>query len=205
MPNHHALVYIADSVSTVALPDILKIPSVDVVHLITERLLIGEARQLIRDAATMPVSEAHRTFVVVARDLQIEAQNALLKLFEEPPVTTRFVLIVPRLDVLLPTLRSRVHLVSGHDSEARVENSHFETFLRASYAERMAFIADYAKDKDTHAMESIVRGAELYAAVDVQQHAKLLTTILIIRDYFGFPGASRKMLLESLALSLPKA
>ncbi len=204
MPNHHALVYIADSVSAIDMPSELRVPSLDVVHLVTDRLLIADARQLITEAMTKPVSDAFRTFVIVVRDFQPEAQHALLKLFEEPPATTRFILILPRFDVLLPTLRSRVLLV-GATTMSTTENMYFMPFLEASYADRLALVTEYAKDKDMAAMEALVRGAEEYASTVAQTEPSMLRTVLMIRDYFAFSGASRKMLLESLALALPVA
>jgi DNA polymerase-3 subunit delta' len=53
---------------------------------------------------------AHGTRVVVideANALTIEAQNALLKLIEEPPPSTMFILITSHLEALVPTIRSR--------------------------------------------------------------------------------------------------
>lgn len=43
-----------------------------------------------------------------AQALTIEAQNALLKLIEEPPARTHFVLVAEQLESLLPTVCSRV-------------------------------------------------------------------------------------------------
>jgi DNA polymerase III delta prime subunit len=204
MPNHHALVYIADSAAAIDIPAELLVPSLDVVHVFTERLLIADARQIITEAYTKPVASALRTIVITVRDFQPEAQHALLKLFEEPPATTRFIVVVPRLDMLLPTLRSRVLVVSA-STQGDTENLHFRPFVQASYADRLVLVADYAKDKDTIAMEALVRGAEEYASKEVATQPHLLRTVLMIRDYFAFPGASRKMLLEALALALPKA
>lgn len=204
MLNHHALVYVADSIAATDLPATLMVPSVDVVHLVVDRLRIDDARQVIADALAKPVTLASRTIVIAARDLQPEAQNALLKLFEEPPATTRFVLVVPRFDMLLPTLRSRV-LYVGTAAHVESADTYFSEFIEASYADRLAQVANFAKEKDTAAMEAIVRGAEAYAAANPLTNTPLLKTVLAVRDYFAFPGASRKMLLESLALALPAA
>src|SRR5207249_1485502 len=40
--------------------------------------------------------------------MTVEAQNALLKLIEEPPPRTRFLLVAERLEALVPTVRSRL-------------------------------------------------------------------------------------------------
>lgn len=44
--------------------------------------------------------------------MSVDAQNALLKLLEEPPKNTRFVLTASNTDTVLPTIRSRCQVVS---------------------------------------------------------------------------------------------
>lgn len=46
-----------------------------------------------------------------ASQLTIEAGNALLKTLEEPPAGTHFILAANQPDSLLPTIRSRCHLI----------------------------------------------------------------------------------------------
>jgi DNA polymerase III subunit delta' len=70
---------------------------------------IADVRALIRELAYPPVEGRWR--VIILRDadrLGPQAQNALLKSLEEPPARTTFILIAERLQVLLPTVRSRL-------------------------------------------------------------------------------------------------
>src|SRR5262249_18843612 len=73
-------------------------------------ITIEQVRQLVSSLALSPYA-AHSTRLVLiddAHQLTVEAQNALLKLVEDPPAATRFVLAAEQLEALLPTMRSRL-------------------------------------------------------------------------------------------------
>lgn len=203
MNSHHAIVCIADTLEGSPVPEIYKRQSSDVSHVIVDRFSIDDARKLSQDALQKPIDSEYRVFVLVVTKLPEESQNALLKLFEEPPAQTRFYLVLPQEGILIPTLRSRVFVEESGEVQLS-ENHLFDTFLTDSYAQRLTTIVDITKKKDLQAIESIVRGAEVYAAKDVLNNHALLKTVLYIRKYIKTPGASAKMLLEELALALGK-
>ncbi len=202
MDEHHATLLCADTLASAALPDAYRQQSADVLHVVRERFGIDDARELSAIASQTPFAAPVRVFVVVAGDIAPEAQNALLKLFEEPPKHARFYLIVPSVSFLLPTLRSRLHSPSGGASQDVYVDS-FSAFRNASYGERLVLIAQLAKDKNREAMEAIIRGCEHAAQCEDLQNAALLRSVLFVRTYSGSRGASLKMLLEELALTLP--
>jgi DNA polymerase-3 subunit delta' len=74
---------------------------------------IASARLLQRQAALTPVEGGWRVFIVghaerlVPQEASQEAANALLKLLEEPPSRTLFVLTATEAGLVLPTIRSR--------------------------------------------------------------------------------------------------
>jgi DNA polymerase III subunit delta' len=69
---------------------------------------IDLVRQIIHQASLKPVESSWKTFVLEDVDyMRDEAANAFLKVLEEPPGQTIFFLISERLEVLLPTIRSR--------------------------------------------------------------------------------------------------
>src|SRR5258707_1227686 len=70
-----------------------------------ERFGIDDARKLIDLASLKNFQET--IFLVEVSAITSEAQQALLKLFEEPQRGTTFILVVPH-GVLLPTLKSRM-------------------------------------------------------------------------------------------------
>ena len=54
-------------------------------------------------------------------------------------------------------------------------------------------------------IEEIITGAEKYLAENLRAQPALATSVMLVREYVMTPGASKKMLLEELALSLPIA
>lgn len=61
----------------------------------------------------VPNQMAHNRVVIIedSQLLTVEAQNALLKLLEEPPAGTVFILTAGHSQALLPTVRSRLHTI----------------------------------------------------------------------------------------------
>lgn len=170
------------------------------VHVLSYNILgIDDARMLHQWAYQKPLVSAQRHFILTCDGITHEAQNALLKLFEEPPQTSVFALVVSQEEMILSTLRSRCALV--YAAEGVVTTSLAEEFLHLSYAQRLADVAAHTKEKESawgstllHALESY-----LYATKDFSA----LKTILFVRTYSERRGASQKMLLEHVALSLP--
>ena len=204
MEKHHALVYIADSLPESAVPEKYKIQSVDVAHVVRDRLGIDDVRKLIATAAQAGVTKDGRVFVIVTQNIPVEAQNALLKLFEEPPRDAQFLVVIPDENMLIPTLRSRVQ-VTDAKSSVDAYSEDFTTFLGMSQKERMDHIASLAKAKSVSIMTTIVNDTARYAAAQLPKETDLAKTAVFVQSYFGTPGASKKMLLEELALSLPRA
>lgn len=73
---------------------------------------VAESRAALKAANSYPTQADVRAFVLDGADrLTAPAANALLKLLEEPPPTTRFFLIAELSRLVLPTIRSRCGLV----------------------------------------------------------------------------------------------
>jgi DNA polymerase III delta prime subunit len=197
--SHHATLVYADSLEEANLPPQYAVQSADVLHIVRDQFSIGDARELSELSASMPVSGETRVFVIAARTLASEAQNALLKLFEEPPRSARFVLVLPHSSSLLPTLRSRLS-VETSAAPQQMPNTAFEAFKKATYAARLASVAEIAKNKDAHMIEAILKGAEYEA--DATRNKELLAAVVFARSYAALKGSSLKMLLEAIALSL---
>lgn len=74
--------------------------------------LVDQAREVVEAAERTPVRGPMKVFIVDrAETLRGAAANALLKTVEEPSPDTRFVLIAPSPDAVLPTLVSRCQVV----------------------------------------------------------------------------------------------
>lgn len=81
-----------------------------VVSFLKDDFLIDDAREAIKEAY---IAEAKtKTIVLAAKSFNEASQNALLKVLEEPPRNIDFVIIAESKSSLLPTVRSRMPLVS---------------------------------------------------------------------------------------------
>jgi hypothetical protein len=198
--EHHAFVFTADSIEDAPIESTYKVQSADVRHYVQDSFGINDARTLSVEASTKPLQGEHKVFVIAVRTIAIDAQNALLKLFEEPPSHARFYLILPASLPLLPTLRSRLAFQTQTPMSME-DDGVFEEFARATYADRIACIADKVKTKDVAWMETVVRGCEAAAHAD----RTMLEATLFVRTYMPYKGSSMKMLLEHLALTLPRS
>ncbi len=175
-----------------------------------DRFGIDEARRLIEIASLKNYTDS--VFLIVAPSMTTEAQQALLKLFEEPQAGTTFVLVVPP-GVLLPTLRSRMLPYVGSEKFLRsvVTSTKSEEdvsrFLHSTPKERSDLIAKLLKD-DEGARERV---REFVDALEVALHEKIASTdarfglrdVAMVRGYLRDRSPSLKMLLEHLAVSLP--
>jgi hypothetical protein len=74
---------------------------------------IEQVRSLITELGLRPYSPGQIRIAIIpeAHLLTTEAQNALLKLLEEPPPSTLILLLTGQLEALLPTVRSRCRQV----------------------------------------------------------------------------------------------
>lgn len=76
---------------------------------------IDDVRAIRRAAYVKPNDLDFKLFVIDGCDkMTVQAQNALLKLLEEPPAATYFFLLCESAAALLPTVRSRAPLVRMH-------------------------------------------------------------------------------------------
>ncbi len=94
-------------------PDVVNIaPAVDDKGRKRREILVDQVRFISADAQVMPNEAATKVYVIHDADLMnAAAQNALLKLLEEPPSSAAFVLCASNPALLLPTVRSRCVLI----------------------------------------------------------------------------------------------
>jgi DNA polymerase III subunit delta' len=73
---------------------------------------IEDAKEVISEAYKS--EENTKTLILGAKSFTVPAQNALLKILEEPPRNIVFILIAPNKSTFLPTVRSRLSLTQEH-------------------------------------------------------------------------------------------
>ena len=84
-------------------PDVITVDDPD-----KKTVYVDLIRQLQADAYVRPNEGRHKVYLIPrAQDMNENAQNALLKLIEEPPSYAVFLLLTDNAEKLLPTVRSR--------------------------------------------------------------------------------------------------
>src|ERR1035437_7418866 len=112
-------------------------------------LSVADSRRVTEIASSAPFSGESKVIIIAADRAYHEAQNALLKIFEEPPVGTYLFLILQTLGGLLPTLRSRVQELNTNVQHSVLDISEIaQEFLKATKEKRSALIKKLASGKD---------------------------------------------------------
>lgn len=192
---HHAYLYTQESAISV-----VDDGSVMWTRHVYDTLRIADVRQLIEDSARKPAdSYATQAFVLVVDTMRIESQNALLKLFEEPPSGVVFHLVVRDCVGLLPTLRSR--LEDRTSAETQDTSAIARDFFALPIADRLACVAEKVTSKDIIWQQALITGTET-CVVQGNLPKHLSKTVVYVSGRLRAPGASPKLLLEHLALAL---
>jgi len=152
-----------------------------------------------------------KVFIVTAHFFTREAQNSLLKVFEEPTEHTHFFIITPNTESLLPTLKSRLFTLSVQEETDGVspKGSVAEAFLQSGKAKRMELVSDIIESKDKNRaimflneLESaLYRAKGAGASVDMGAR-QTFAEIAAYRSYLNDRSPSVKMILEHLALTV---
>lgn len=121
-----------------------------------EAIGIEEIRNLQKKIFFKPLKGKNKVTVIKdAHNLTIEAQNALLKLLEEPPANTYIMLTAESKNNLLPTILSRCTIITLNETItfSDKEKSHYVNQLKEllSYgiAEKLKLAETIGKDKET--------------------------------------------------------
>ena len=173
-----------------------------------ENLTIDDARQLKSSAEIKPITAGgKRIFIISMNAITVEAQNALLKLFEEPAEYVHFFLIVPSAHLLLPTVKSRLSLIGDAISNKTNDLTDAKKFLAMSAPKRLEAIKslqeDVSKEKKTKQDAIDLLNdiqATVYESQGVTRGKVTLEAIETARRYIHDRAPSLKMLLEYVAL-----
>lgn len=154
-------------------------------------------------------TEKASVFILKFSFINKEAQNALLKVLEEPSNNTYFILVFPDKSKLLPTLQSRLYIISQIKKEI-LENNNFckiKEFKEMSVDKRLELIKlkTDKKKEDTVTKSDILVFLDEFEIFESHQDAsssKLLENIIFARESIHANGASVKMILEMLAIHI---
>jgi DNA polymerase III delta prime subunit len=176
---------------------------------------IDNSHELRRMASQRPFTGDNKVFVIEITSFSIESANALLKLFEEPYGGTYFFVIVPSLEDVIPTLRSRLTVIKNlpenkfYPVRNVISNGIYEKFLKDLPNKRLESIKNILKDRKEainflNELEVVLLGILGSPASKWKQDFQVLEQIQKCRDFLFQKGSSAKMILEHIALTLPQ-
>ncbi|MEY2664481.1 MAG: hypothetical protein RIT04_289 [Candidatus Parcubacteria bacterium] len=195
-------------------------------HIEVDSFSIDDSRKVKMIHTSKPMTEdGKKIFLIQANGITNEAQNALLKIFEEPQEHIHFFVVVPAGTLLLPTLRSRMMVIEGGDAEevagvsgvggagraAGVNGATEATaFLEMPIKQRIAFVDDIAarvSDEKSVKQDAVnfLNGLERALAkrdIRSQKTRTALDAVVRAREYARDRSPSLKQLLEYVALSV---
>lgn len=215
--SHHAYLLIGDDAIRTDLISILekkhKIKvhgNPDFIDQTFTTFTIENARDLKSLASTRPVGAAgKKIFIVTMNGITVEAQNALLKLLEEPAESTHFFLIIPSAHLLLPTVKSRLSLIGSSQGSSETDLTEARHFVKSTPAKRLeavkSLLDDISKEKKfKQDAVNLLNGIEavIYEDRGVKEGKQALQAIDMARKYLSDRAPSVKMLLEYVALNL---
>lgn len=191
----------------------------DVVQLSFELFSVDDARRLI-DVAGTSGNAGKKVIIASLSRIFHEAQNALLKVLEEPPPGALIILCVPSEGILIPTLRSRLLPLpsSGAGSLAEHRTARFLDLPPAQQKKTITQLLERSKsDKDDVKQRARREAIELVQDLAEDAYAQLhasdnggaqVAALHLLQDLAAFTpilyerSAPMKLIFEHLLLVL---
>ena len=213
---HHA--YLIEGDREVVVPEILEfVKGMEVTEIKLDNFKIEDARNL-KLYEAFKAFDNKKAFVISANSFLLEAQNAMLKMFEEPIENTHFFLILPEVSGLLKTFISRFYFISQKTVFGE-ETKDAEKFIKMQLRDRLEFIKELVAKPDEEEDEEVVdlnssraKALKFLNALESALHSKVSKStldtsifhqIFKVREFLRMPGSSAKTLMESVALIIP--
>jgi len=177
---------------------------------------IEKIREIRYVLSLAPIASSRK--VIIINDFHfatVEAQNAFLKTFEEPPEYAYIFLVTPYVDRLLKTIVSRAQVMSEANHESRIKNQEFDgklqDMLAITVGERLLWLENETKAlKDKAELkqwlmkvvdELLIEGIEFLKQQKIKSEAIEYLKEAKWKIEQGFPVP--KLLLEGFLLQLP--
>ena len=238
---HHA--YLIEGKYDEVLPEVLKFveslgvdvnANPDLVQISVDSFKIKDAHNLRSYASEKSFSFGRKIFIISANSFFLEAQQSLLKMFEEPIENTIFFLIVPDVHALLKTLVSRFYLIKIISPMSDIGEA--EKFIKMSVPNRIEFIKELLPKKEEENEEEVStesnssKALKFLNTLEFTIHNKITKNFsgltlpgvpvgthtvqnsllsccehfFKVRKFLRMPGSSAKTLMESVALLIPE-
>jgi len=221
--HHHAILVEGEPLSTL---EVIKSGLVelglevdgnpDIFFLAYQKFGIEDARSVIEMSLGAPVQNEKKIIVFSFDSITNDAQNAFLKIFEDPSPSLKFILSTYTANGLLPTLRSRLQVCGMDADKQRGTNADLcgknaEDFMVKTAGEKMKevekMIKDYKDEGNKQKIKQFLLGIH-YALEQKIQKGDKGNNLIVLKatskalDYLEDKSSSVKILLESVVLAL---
>ncbi len=188
----------------------------DLIQMNLDSFKMDDARDLKSYTSEKSLTNSKKVFIIYANNFLIEAQNSLLKLFEEPIENTFFFIITPDTSIMIKTLLSRFYFISTKQNFDE-EDKNAKKFIKMNTPTRLLFIKELLTEEDgedeisninstrskalrfLNALEGTLHGKVSEGVLDT----KIFEHLFKVRKFLRQPGSSTKSLMESVALITP--
>ncbi len=214
--NHHAYVIEGDrEMALETLRDYLKdfykfstYSHPDIFEFHFPNFLVENSREIKETDIKSPFQFETKTIIISFDSVTREAQNALLKVLEDPSPTSRFFIVTNSSEILLPTILSRVEVVR-HESYDKIKSQiDVKKFVQDSKAQRLETVGKIIKkisDEELSKEEvgNFLKSLKMYLEeelIEGRGNAEMLKTVLNALIFSRDKSASAKLLLERVSL-----
>lgn len=202
----------------------------DVIHICLDSFKMIDAINLKSFAFEKGFFQDKKIFIISANSFLLDAQNSLLKIFEEPIENTHFFVITPDTNSLLKTFISRFYFIKAAPTPVGIgapTESVGEKFLAMPLQRRIEFLKELLPKKDEEDEEDKENKEDVKTESNNSKALKLLNSLeeiiyqnlvsktvfdiepkifehmFKVREVLRIPGSSARTLMESVALMVP--
>ncbi|MBI3632494.1 MAG: hypothetical protein HY225_03535 [Candidatus Vogelbacteria bacterium] len=225
--SHHAYLYEGDLDTNLRflrenIEKLVGVPAVsytDYFECVRSNFTVADSELFISKQSTMSFGGGKRFFILVGQSFTPEAQNKLLKVLEEPLVGNHVFVVVPSSSIFLPTLLSRLSIISGSKSDFDDAVLFCQKFISVSLPDRLIMIENFLKandgDDETIHVKHLVKDifgqlekifASKLSNLDESQGVgvgNFLVELLGVKKYLDDSSPAVKMIFEYVAFICP--
>ena len=183
-------------------------------HTFEKAMGIADVRNIQKKIVLRPYRGKAKAVVIEAYDgITSEAQNALLKVLEEPPSNTLIIISLSKKELILPTVLSRCKIIEIKDSNSTLshdENTQYLNILISLSKEGIGYKLKIAQDISKNKEETIVWLEKMTIALrkklienhNDQQYLNFLKNLQKTYKNIKNTNVNQRIALENLLLSI---
>ena len=170
-----------------------------------ETFSVDDSRALAGRHIERALDGGKKIFVIATRSMTHEAQNSLLKAFEEPTPDTHFFIISPSRSAFLPTLLSRFYIVKHDEHSTDTQEADARKFMKSGYKARLEKAKEMAEDSVKSEVKDFLIALLKETRKDKSRKLPPSAERELVEciSYLGDRAPSVKLILERVALLVP--